>query len=78
MKTLKVDDYNRIRLPGVQPRQVFSYEPADGGAIMLRPVVIDEPRMAKVRFEKRGRYTVGVLDRPIDEAALAKALEEFP
>ena len=36
------------------------------------------PVTAKVHFEKRNGYTVGVLDTPVDEAAIQKALEEFP
>jgi hypothetical protein len=38
MKTLVVDDYKRIRIPDVKPRQVFSYEPAADGSIRLVPV----------------------------------------
>jgi hypothetical protein len=35
-------------------------------------------RPAKVRFEKRGGYTVGVVDQPISLAAIKAALAEFP
>lgn len=38
MKTLTVDDQNRIRLPGVRPRQVFAYAPEANGTIRLQPV----------------------------------------
>ena len=33
---------------------------------------------AKVRIEKRGPYSVGVLDRPISEQAIEEAMREFP
>ena len=33
---------------------------------------------ASVRVEKKEGFTVGVLDRPIDEKALSEALNEFP
>ena len=79
MKTLTVDDYNRVRLPNVKPRQVFAYEPAAGGRIVLTPVAPLEPRPNKVRFEKRGGRTVGVIQgAKFDEAALKQALAEFP
>lgn len=35
MKTLTVDDYNRVRLPDVKPRQKFAYENQGGGRITL-------------------------------------------
>ena len=78
MKTLTVDDYNRIRLPDVKPRQVFAHEKEAGGRIILTPVAPVEPKPAKVRLEKRGRYTVGVVDREINEEAIKEALADFP
>ena len=79
MTTATVDDKQRVRLRDAKPGQVFSVEPEPGGAIRLVPVISpsDLPP-AKVRFEKRGCFTVGVVDRPIDEEALKQALEEFP
>ena len=41
----------------------------------MRPIL---SRPAEVRMEKRGAFTVGVLDRPIDAQALREALAEFP
>ena len=38
MKTLTVDDYNRVRLPDVKPRQKFAYENQGGGRIILTVV----------------------------------------
>jgi len=41
----------------------------------LAPV---KTRKAKVTYKKVDGYTVGMLGHPIDEAALNKALAEFP
>jgi hypothetical protein len=76
VKTLKVDTSKRVRLPDSKPGQVFAYENANG-TVILTPVKPDV-RVAKVRFEKENGYTVVVSDRPFDEAAVNKALEEFP
>ncbi|HXT13358.1 MAG TPA: hypothetical protein VN873_17510 [Candidatus Angelobacter sp.] len=75
MKTLTVHDYQRVRLPDVKPRQVFAHEKGPDGRIILTPVA---PKPAKVHFEKRGKYTVAVTDRPFDMEALKQALAEFP
>jgi hypothetical protein len=78
MKTLKVDEHRRVRLPGVKPRQVFAHEKGPGGRIILTPIAPTEPRPAKVHFEKRGKYTVAVTDRPFDMETLKQDLAEFP
>jgi hypothetical protein len=77
MKTLTVDDYQRVRLPDVEPRTKFAYEKDVQGRITLIKL---EPalRPAKVRFEKRNGRTVGVTDRPISLQAIQQALAEFP
>ena len=80
MKTIAVDKYQRLRLPDVKGGQRYVYENKGNGVLVLtevKPVEIEE-RPAKVRFEKRGRYTVGVTDRPINMLELEKALKEFP
>jgi hypothetical protein len=45
---------------------------------MLTRLEPSQPRPAKVTVKKEGRYSVGCLDRPINEAALKEALAEFP
>jgi hypothetical protein len=35
-------------------------------------------RSARVSIEKRNGYSVGVIDNPISENAIKKALSEFP
>ena len=78
MKTLTVDDYQRVRLPDVAPRTKFAYEKDAHGRIMLTKLEPARERPAKVRFEKRNGRTVGVTDRPISLQAIKEALAEFP
>jgi hypothetical protein len=78
VKTLTVDDYQRVRLPDVKPRQIFAHEKGPDGRIVLTPIAPVKPQAAKVRFEKRNAYTVAVTDRPFDMEALKQGLAEFP
>lgn len=77
MKILTVDDYQRVRVP-FKPRTKLAYEQT-GESATLTPIAPPEPKPAKVRFEKRGCFTVGVIEGvEFDEAALKKSLAEFP
>jgi hypothetical protein len=78
MKTLTVDDYQRVRLPDVQPRTKFAYEKDGQGRITLTKIVPTHPLPAKVRFMKRNGRTVAVTDRPISLQAIKEALADFP
>lgn len=79
MKTLKVDSSKRVRLGQARPGDCYQIQASvDGLTFTLTKIVPDKSRPAKVRFEKRGRYRVGIVDRPIDEQALKEALEDFP
>lgn len=78
MKTLTVDDYQRIRLPDVQPRTKFAYEKDAHGRITLTKLEPALERPAKVRFQKRNGRTVAVTDRPISLQAIKEVLTEFP
>jgi hypothetical protein len=79
MKTLKVDAHRRVIIPGAKPGQVFAFENNGGGRLTLTEVQpVQDSRPAKVRFEKRGRYTVGVTDRPINMDAVKELLADFP
>ncbi|HEY5913792.1 MAG TPA: hypothetical protein VJA21_24650 [Verrucomicrobiae bacterium] len=71
------DAKKRVVLPMAKPGDAFRVM-CEPGRILLVKLESVEPQPAKVRFEKRGRFTVGVVDRPIDEQALREALEEFP
>jgi hypothetical protein len=78
MKTLAVDKYQRIRLPDAKGGQKFAYSNNGDGTLTLTLVKPVESAPAKVRFVKRGRFTVGILNRPIDPDALREALADFP
>jgi hypothetical protein len=78
MKTLIVDDDQRVRLPHARPRSKFAYEESSDGKITLTELREHEPRPATVRLEKRGGYTVAFTDQPITEAMIKAALTEFP
>jgi hypothetical protein len=66
-----------IRL--AKPGERFDVRRAgEGKFVLTRLEPAQESRPAKVRIEKRGRYSVGVLDRPISEQAILEALSEFP
>jgi hypothetical protein len=78
MKTLTVDDYQRVRLPEVEPRTKFAYEKDAHGRITLTKLEPAQGRPAKVRFERRNGRTVAVSDRPISLQAIREALAEFP
>jgi len=78
MKTLTVDDYNRVRLPDVKPRQVFAHERGPDGRIVLTPVAPVEPKRAKVRFVKENGHRVAETDQPISLDAIKALLADFP
>ncbi len=78
MKTLTVDDYHRVKLPGVEPRTKFAYERDAHGRITLTKLEPVQERPARVRFAKRNGRTVGITDRPISLRAIKRALAEFP
>ena len=78
MKTLTVDDYQRVRLPDVEPRTKFAYEKDAHGRITLTKLETPQGRPAKVRFVKRNGRTVGITDRPIQLQAIKEAMAELP
>jgi hypothetical protein len=78
MKTLTVDEQQRVRLPGVKPHQVFAHETGSDGRIILTPIAPVENPPAKVRFVKENGRTVAETDQPISLEAIKEALSEFP
>jgi hypothetical protein len=75
--TVIADNKKRVVLSQAKPGDRFDIEVAPGGYVLrkLEPV---QPRPAKVRFKKRGGYTVAIADQPINEEALRQALADFP
>lgn len=77
--TVVADSKKRVTIRLARPGDRFDVQVAGDGKFVLtrlEPVSIASP--AKVRVEKRGNYSVGVLDGPIDQRALQDALNEFP
>lgn len=65
-------------LPSAKPGDSFEVLMPNEGTFVLTRVEPVPSRPAEVKLEKRGHFTVGVLNRPIDEQALQAALAEFP
>ena len=77
--TVTADAKKRIVLPTAKPGDRFDVEiGADGVFILRRLEPIKRARPVKVRFEKRGRYTVGLTDRPINMGVVTELLANFP
>ena len=77
--TVVADDKKRVTLRLANPGDRFDVQISPEGRFILTKLEpVRETAPAKVRIEKRGRYHVGVIDRPINEAALKEALGEFP
>ena len=76
--TVLVDLKNCVQLPTAQPGDHFDLRVAGVGKFVLTRLESDPNQPDHVKIERRGGFTVGVLDRPIDEQSLAEALSEFP
>jgi hypothetical protein len=75
--TVIADNKKRVTLP-TKPGERFDVRVLGDGQFVLTRLEPSTPRPAKVTVRKEGRYSVGCLDRPINEAALKEALAEFP
>jgi hypothetical protein len=75
--TVIADSKKRVTLP-TKPGERFDVQTFDNDKFILTRLAPVKTRKAKVTFKKVDGYTVGVLGHPIDEAALNKALAEFP
>jgi len=72
------DEKKRVVLPSAEPGECFEIQMPDNGTFILTRLGSGPAQPALVRLEKCGAFTVGVLDRPINEQALREALAEFP
>ena len=77
--TATADAKRRIYLKAVKPGDRFDVQESSKGIFVLRRLEpVGKGKAAKIRFEKRGRFTVGVLDRPVDMEAVKELLADFP
>ena len=72
------DAKKRVVLPVAKPGDSFDVEASGEGTFVLRRLNAPRSRPTRVRLQKRGRFTVGILSKPIDDVALNEALAEFP
>jgi len=75
--TVIADNKKRVVLPAAKPGDRFDIQ-VSGNGFLLRKLEPVKRKPAKVRFEKRGRFTVAIADQPINEEALREALTDFP
>jgi hypothetical protein len=78
METITADNCKRVQIPDAVPGQVFAFTNNGDGTRTLTEVTAAEVKPAEVRFEKRGRFTVGVSERPVNMEAVREMLAEFP
>ena len=76
--TVVADDKHRVTLRHAKPGERFDVAIVEPGKYVLTKLEPAQPRPARVRIEKRNGYTVGILNEPIDMAALKEALADFP
>jgi hypothetical protein len=79
MKTLTVDDRQRVRLPQVKPGQVFAYEPESDGSIKLVPVIVKRsPKRILAKLVKRdgGMFFEVPKGYKLDPEAIGRAVAE--
>ena len=74
MKTLTVDDYQRVRLPNVKPRQKFSYEDLGNGRIRL--ALLEEIDVPLVKARKVNGRWMGAEGMKLDRQALVTSIRE--
>jgi phage FluMu protein gp41 len=75
--TTVADDKKRVTIRTARPGDRFDVQ-VSGDKIVLTRLEPAASRAAKVKIRRRGRYSVGVLERPVDERALRDALSDFP
>jgi hypothetical protein len=77
--TVVADSKKRVTLRGVLPGDRFDvHVEGQGRYVLTKLEPVQRPQPNKVRFEKRGSYTVAVTERPINMDALRETLAEFP
>jgi hypothetical protein len=77
--TVVADNKKRVTIRFAKPGERFDVQVTGEGKFLLtRLEPVQKVPPCKVRFVKRGKYTVGVLDRPISEQSIREALSDFP
>jgi hypothetical protein len=75
--TTNADDRKRVVVPQAKPGQVYDAQANGDGSMTLTPLKPARRAPRFLKLEKRGKYTVGVLDGPIDPDALNSPLKNY-
>ena len=76
--TITIDEKRRASLGSeFKPGDSFRRE-VHGNTVIFRKVEVSPNKKSVARFEKRGRYTVGMLDHTLDKEKIKEGLAEFP
>lgn len=76
--TVTADAKKRVILPLAKPGDRFDVQFVGEGKMVFTRLEPVAGGAASVKVEKQGGFSVGVLSRPIDDAALKEALSVFP
>ncbi|MGA3268271.1 MAG: hypothetical protein ABSE16_15760 [Verrucomicrobiota bacterium] len=75
MKTVTVDDYNRVRIPDAKPRQKFSYESLGDGRV-IRLALLKEREVPLVKARKFNDRWMGAKGLKPDRRAIVNSIRE--
>src|SRR6266478_2599716 len=76
--TLTADSKRRVIIPSARPGDLFEIQTAGEGKFTLTRLEPIHERPNRGHFEKRGKYSVFVTERPISLDAIKEALADFP
>jgi hypothetical protein len=76
--TVSADNKRRVVLPWAKPGDLFEVQYCGEGKLTLTKLEPIRSRRTRVRFEKRGKYTVGVSESQVSLEAIKEALAHFP
>lgn len=76
--TVTADSKRRVVLPTARPGDLFEVQVAGEGKLTLTKLEPVQDKPNRGHFEKRGKYSVFVTEKPISLDAIKAALEEFP
>jgi hypothetical protein len=74
MKTVTVDDHQRVRLPDAKPGQVLALE-QEGGKFTLTPVTRQEPKVIHGKLSQDGRTCVMPDGSPVAADSIVDAIK---
>ena len=76
--TVTADRKGRVIIPAARPGDLFEIQPAGEGKFTLTRLELIQDRPNRGHFEKRGKYSVFVTEKPISLDGIKEALADFP